>query len=62
MNANALLECFGNARTSKNDNSSRYGKLLSLQFQVTKKKDLTEQTMVKVIGANITAYLLEKVN
>lgn len=47
---NPVLEAFGNAQTGMNDNSSRFGKFTSIEFN--------DQGSVK--GANMTEYLLEK--
>ena len=50
IKANPLLESFGNAKTTRNDNSSRFGKFTRLQFD----------DRAVLSGARSNTYLLEK--
>lgn len=49
MLGNPVLEAFGNAKTLRNDNSSRFGKWIEIAFEGE-----------KVVGAEVKTYLLEK--
>jgi len=59
LDSNPLLEAFGNAKTRRNDNSSRFGKYIMLQFNHIPGKN-GAPPRAEMAGSISEVYLLEK--
>jgi myosin heavy subunit len=65
IKSSPVFEAFGNAKTARNNNSSRFGKFVRLQFRVEPQalKNIGNRDVppyADLVGSTVSTYLLEK--
>jgi len=60
LQSSFILEAFGNAQTTRSENSSRFSKFVQLQFNAVESNASGETIFREIISSNSQAYVLEK--